>query len=203
MRPSTPLSRGSRPIALGERAVDDLRFIRRTMERGPAFTAVPGWGGVVMGGTGLVAAAVAATRSTPEGWLLTWLAAAMVAIGVGAWSVHRKARRAELRLVSGSGRKFVLGFFPPALAGAILTLALYQAGAMGLIAGSWLLLYGVAVAAAGTFSVRVVPLMGACFMLLGAVALLAPDSWGDLLLAIGFGGLHVVFGLHIARKHGG
>ncbi len=203
MRPSTPLSRGSRPIALGERAVDDLRFIRRTMERGPAFTAVPGWGGVVMGGTGLVAAAVAATRSTPEGWLLTWLAAAMVAIGVGAWSVHRKARRAELRLVSGSGRKFVLGFFPPALAGAILTLALYQAGAMGLIAGSWLLLYGVAVAAAGTFSVRVVPMMGACFMLLGAVALLAPDSWGDLLLAIGFGGLHVVFGLHIARKHGG
>ncbi|TVP55693.1 MAG: hypothetical protein EA351_10155 [Gemmatimonadales bacterium] len=83
MRPSIPLSRGSRPIALGERAVDDLRFIRRTMVRGPAFTAVPGWGGVVMGSTGLLAAAVAATRPTPEGWLLTWLAAAALAIGVG------------------------------------------------------------------------------------------------------------------------
>jgi hypothetical protein len=203
MRPSTPTSPRSEPIALGDRAVDDLRFIRRTMERGPAFTAVPGWGGVWMGATGLLAAVVSATRPTSEAWLATWLTAAVVAMGIGAWSMHRKARRAHLPLVSGSGRKFLLGFFPPALAGAILTVALHQAGATVLIPGAWLLLYGVAVAAAGAFSVKVVPLMGACFMILGTAAFLAPASWGDVFLGIGFGGLHIVFGIHIGRKHGG
>jgi len=203
MSPSTPTSRRSEPIALGDRALDDLRFIRRTMERGPAFTAVPGWGGVGVGVTGLLATVVGMTRPTPEAWLATWLAAAFVAVGIGAWSMHRKARRADLPLVSGSGRKFLLGFFPPALAGAILTVALLQAGAETLIPGAWLLLYGVAVAAAGAFSVKVVPLMGSCFMVLGTAAFLAPVSWGDVFLGIGFGGLHVLFGLHIARNHGG
>jgi hypothetical protein len=173
------------------------------MERGPAFTAVPGWGGLGMGATGLLATAVGATRPTPEAWLATWLTAAAVAIGIGAWSMYRKAQRAGLPLVSGSGRKFLLGFFPPALAGAILTVALYRAGATALLPGAWLLLYGVAVAAAGAFSVKVVPLMGACFMILGTAAFLAPASWGDVFLGIGFGGLHIVFGFHIGRKHGG
>lgn len=200
---SRPARRTTEPIALGDRAVDDLRFIRRTMERGPAFTAVPGWGGVGMGVTALLAAAVGATRTTPEAWLAIWLIAAVVAVGIGAWAMVRKARRAGFPLFSGSGRKFLLGFLPPALAGAILTLALYRSGATPLIPGMWLLLYGVAVAAAGTFSVRVVPVMGACFMILGVVALLAPAGWGDVLLGTGFGGLHVLFGFHIARKHGG
>ncbi|CAN5664104.1 hypothetical protein BH23GEM11_BH23GEM11_20640 [soil metagenome] len=201
--PSPPPARTSEPIALGDRAVDDLRFIRRTMERGPAFTAVPGWGGVGMGGVGLLAAGVAATGTTPGAWLVTWLLAAVVAIAIGGSSMQRKARKAGLSLVSGSGRKVLLGFLPPAMAGAILTLALYQGGSTALIPGTWLLLYGVAVAAAGTFSVKAVPLMGTLFMILGTAALLAPESWGDALLAIGFGGLHVLFGVHIARKHGG
>lgn len=203
MNTSPSAHRSSEPIALGDRAVDDLRFIRRTMERGPAFTAVPGWGTVAVGITGLLAASVAATRSTLEGWLATWLVAAVVAIAIGVWAMHRKARRAGLSLVSGSGRNFVLGFLPPALAGAILTLVLYRAEAAPLIPGTWLLLYGVAVVAAGAFSVRVVPVMGTCFMVLGTVMFLAPPAWGDLLLGTGFGVLHVLFGVHIARKHGG
>lgn len=203
MESSSPSPRTSEPIALGDRAVDDLRFIRRTMERGPAFTAVPGWGGVGMGATALVAAVVGSTRSTPEGWLGVWLLAAGVAVGMGSWAMARKARRAGFPLFSGSGRKFMLGFLPPALAGAILTFALYRSGATGLIPGAWLLLYGVAVVAAGTFSVRVVPVMGACFMALGAATLVAPAAWGDAFLGAGFGGLHVLFGFHIARKHGG
>jgi hypothetical protein len=101
------------------------------------------------------------------------------------------------------GRRFLLGFLPPALAGAVLTLALYASGAVSLIPGTWLLLYGAAVVTAGTFSVRIVPAMGVCFMLTGAVALVAPAAWADILLAAGFGGLQIVFGLLIARKHGG
>lgn len=183
--------------------MDDLRFIRRTMERGAAFTAVPGWGGMGMGITALLAAAIAATRPTPEGWLAVWLAEAGIAVGLGVWAMRRKARRAGLPLLSGAGRKFALSFLPPALAAALLTIGLYRTGALGLIPGSWLLLYGTAVVTGGTFSVRVVPVMGLCFMVLGGIALLTAPSLGNPLLAAGFGGLHIVFGLYIARKHGG
>lgn len=183
--------------------MDDLRFIRRTMERGPAFTAVPGWGGVGMGVSALVAAALASTRPTAEGWLAVWLADAVVAVALGGWAMRAKARRAGLPLLSGAGRKFVLSFLPPALAGVLLTGALYRAGDLALVPGTWLLLYGAAVVTAGTFSVKVVPVMGLCFMGMGGVALLASPAWGDPLLAAGFGGLHLLFGLHIARKHGG
>lgn len=193
----------SEPIALGDRAMDDLRFIRRTMERGPAFTAVPGWGGVAIGLTALVTAAVASGRQTELGWLSTWLFEAVLATLICVWAMRAKARRAELPLLSGAGRRFLLSFLPPTLGGAILTLALVRAGAIVLIPGAWLLLHGVGVVAAGTFSVRVVPIMGFCFMTLGGMALLLAPTGGDLLLASGFGGLHIAFGLYIARKHGG
>ena len=183
--------------------MEDLRFIRQTMENGNAFTAVPGWGGLFMGITALAAAAIAAGRSTPEGWLVVWVAEAAVATGIGAWAIERKARRVGLPVLSGTGRKVLLGFTPPALAGIILTAALWQAEAIGMIPGSWLLLYGVAVVAAGTFSVRVVPLMGVCFMVLGTAALFVVPDAGNTMLALGFGGLHVVFGAIIARGHGG
>lgn len=156
-----------------------------------------------MGVTALAAAAIAAGRATPEGWLGVWAAEAVIAAGIGTWAIERKARHVGLPLLSGTGRKVLLGFTPPALAAIVLTAALWQAGATRLIPGAWLLLYGVAVVAAGTFSVRVVPLMGMCFMVMGTLALLlAPDA-GNALMALGFGGLHVVFGAIIARGHGG
>jgi hypothetical protein len=183
--------------------MEDLRFIRRTMENGNAFTAVPGWGGVWMGLTALVATIVAAGRTNPEAWLAVWSAEALVAMGIGAWAIERKARRVGLPVLTGTGRKVLLGFAPPALAGIVLTLALWRAGSTSLIPGSWLLLYGVAVVAGGTFSVRVVPLMGVCFMVLGAFALFVLPNARDIFMALGFGGLHVVFGVIIARGHGG
>lgn len=202
--PSTSTRTDSEPIALGNRAMDDLRYIRRTMERGQAFTAVPGWGGVGMGVTALLAAGLASARSDdPEGWLSVWAVEAVVAAALGVWAIQRKARRSDLPMLSGAGRKMLLGFLPPALAGVALTLALWQAGAMPLIAGAWLLLYGVGVVSAGTFSVRTVPVMGVCFMVLGTAALVAAPLRGDAWLAAGFGGLHIVFGTIIARRHGG
>jgi hypothetical protein len=203
MKTPSQTARGSDPIPLSHRAMEDLRFIRQTMENGNTFTAVPGWGGVGMGATALVAAAIAAGRATPEGWLGVWAAEAVVAAGIGAWAIEHKARRVGLPVLSGTGRKVLLGFTPPALAGIVLTLALWQGGATRLIPGVWLLLYGVAVVAGGTFSVRIVPMMGVCFMVLGALALfLMPDA-GNTMMALGFGGFHVVFGAVIARGHGG
>ena len=134
---------------------------------------------------------------------MVWPAEALVAAGIGGWAITRKAHRAGLPILSGSGRKFLLSFLPPALAGAVLTLALVQTESLPLIPGMWLLLYGTGVVTAGTFSVEVVPVMGVCFMFAGALALFVAPAWGNLLLAAGFGRLYILFGLTIARKYGG
>ncbi len=193
----------SEPVALGDRAMEDLRFIRKTMERGAAFTAVPGWGGVGMGLTALVAAAIASRQPTADGWLFVWTVEAVLAVAIGSVAIHRKARRAQLAVLSGAGRKFLLSFLPPSLAGVALTVALWQVGAEALLPGMWLLLYGAAVVTAGTFSVKIVPGMGLCFMILGVFALLAMPAVRDFSMAVGFGGLHILFGATIARRHGG
>lgn len=191
------------PPALHERAAANLRFIRETMERASSFTAVPGWGGFFMGLTALAAVLVASQQTSERAWLGTWLAEAVVALLVGGWAMDRKARKQETTLLSGPARKFVLGLTPPLLVGAILTTVFYRAGMMGDIPGMWLLLYGTAVVTGGAFSVKIVPLTGLCFMVLGAIALFSPASWGNLYMALGFGLLNIIFGIIIARRHGG
>jgi hypothetical protein len=203
------------PPALHDRAMQDLSFIRRTMEGAAAFTDVPGWGLVAAGGTALVAAPVAAEQAAPMRWLGVWIATAVAAAAVGGLAMARKMRRrigaeAPLRL-SVPARKFLLGFWPAVLAGALLTLALIDPYTPGidprvttrLLPGLWLLLYGVGVTTAGAYSIRAIPLMGLCFIGLGVAALFVPSVDGNLMMALGFGGLQVGFGLRIARRHGG
>jgi hypothetical protein len=191
------------PPALHDRAMDNLRFIRETMERAGSFTAVPGWGGAIMGLTALGASVVAAQQTTRNLWLGTWLVEALLALVIGGWAMDRKARRAETPLLSGPGRKFALSYSPPILVGVLLTIILYRAGMASTLPGMWLLLYGTAVVTGGAFSVKIVPVMGLCFMLLGAAALFAPAAWGNYFMAAGFGGLQIIFGIIIARRHGG
>jgi hypothetical protein len=191
------------PRPLHDRALADLRFIRQTMERAGAFTALPGWGQVAVGVTALLAAVVAARQASTELWLATWLAEATVALAIGGWTLARKAYAVNDPILSGPGRRFGLSFLPPMIVGGLLTVALYRAGLATALPGAWLLLYGTAVVTGGAFSVRVVPLMGLCFMALGAVALFGPPAWGNWCMAAGFGGLHVVFGVVIARRYGG
>jgi hypothetical protein len=184
-------------------AIDNLRYIRETMERAGSFTAVPGWGGVTMGITAVAAGVVAGWQISPNRWLATWLVEGAVAIAIGVIAMQQKARAAGLEMWSAPARKFVFSFVPPMFAGAVLTFTLWQAGLMHLIPGTWLLLYGTGVITGGAFSVRVVPIMGAGFLALGAAALLSPPTLSNVWLGLGFGGLHILFGAMIARKYGG
>jgi hypothetical protein len=190
------------PAELHEHAMDNLRYIRRTLERAGSFTAVPGKGGVLMGVVAVLAARLAVSQTRAAGWLAVWTVAAVVAMAIGMAGAALKSRRFQIPLFSGPGRKFIAGFAPALLAGAVLTAVFYRAGISGFLPGVWLLLYGAAVLAGGSASVRVVPIMGACFMFVGTVALLLP-GWNDVLLPVGFGGLHLIFGTVIAVKYGG
>lgn len=190
-------------MVLHTRAMDNLRFIRETMERSALFTSVSGGGAVGIGLTALLAAWVASRQSTVAAWISVWIVEACVAAGIATASVARKVRRLKTPHLARPAWNFALSLSSSMVAGAFLTLVLYRAGLFEAIPGTWLLLYGAGVVTGGALSVRIIPAMGLCFMLAGAVALLGPASWGDLLMAGGFGGLHVVFGLIIARKYGG
>lgn len=191
------------PRSLHDHAAENLVFIRDAMERAGSFTAVPGWGGVIMGLAGLAAAIIAAGQPTRLAWLITWLAAAGVATIVGVISMLLKSRESGVPFLSRPARQFAFSYLPAVLAGILLTIALVRANLDSLLPGVWLLLYGAAVVAGGTYSVRVVPLMGILFFFLGTVALFTSQLIGDICLAIGFGALHIVFGAIIARRYGG
>lgn len=204
MATGTPLPVPKRePIPIDARAADHLRYIRETMERASEFTAVPGWGGVAMGVTALVAAFLASRQATPGAWLVVWLGEAFIAVAIAASAAATKAHRAKTTLLSGPGRKFLFSFFPPIVVGGLLTFALSASGNLHTLPGTWLLLYGTAIVTGGAFSVRIVPIMGLCLMALGVVALFTPALWGDLLMALGFGCVQIGFGIWIARHHGG
>ena len=183
------------------RAVDDLRFIRETMEQSASFTALPGWGQVAMGTTALLAAAVASRQSSAAMWLTVWIGDAVLAASIALVATQNKAQRTGVPLTSGPARKFALSFLPPIGAAAILTPVLYQAGLVRMLPGAWLLLYGAGVVSAGAFSVAIIPLMGVGFIAAGIGSLLF--GWGNFFMAAGFGGLHIIFGFLIARRYGG
>jgi hypothetical protein len=191
------------PFSSAPNPAADLRFIRDTMQRSASFTAVPGWGQVILGATALAAAWLAARQSTSTAWLKVWLAEAILAALIAVLSMYWKATRRGLPLFSGPGRKVALGLFPPLMAGALLTLVLLRAGLESALAPAWLLLYGAGIITGGAYSVSIVPVMGLSFMVTGALAVVAPATWSNYFLAAGFGGLHIVFGLLIARRHGG
>jgi hypothetical protein len=190
------------PIPMDRHAADNLRFIRDTMERAASFTAVPGWGGVVIGITALAAGSVAFGRPLRAQFFI-WCVEAFLALAIAGLALNAKSKRLALSLRSRPARRALLSFMPPLIVGAILTAILYRLQIFDITPGVWLLLYGAAVVTGGAFSVRIVPMMGLCFMFVGALSLLAPAGWGDIFLTLGFGGLHVAFGVVIARRYGG
>ena len=195
--------RSGSPIPIHEHALDNLRFIRETMERAAEFTVVPGWGLFGMGCIALVAGPVAMSRQSHSEWIWCWIVAAFLAFVIGAAAMKRKASREGKAVFAAPGRRFALSFAPAILAGAALTIALVEARLWSTLPGTWLLLYGAAITSGGAFSTKLIPAMGSGFLAFGLAAMFGPPAWTDLWLIAGFGGLHIIFGLVIARRYGG
>src|SRR5438552_8022494 len=190
-------------VSINERALENLKCIRETMGRAGSFTAVPGWGGILMGVSALLTALISSRLPTRDLSFAAWLGEALLALAIGGWAMAQKAKAAREPLLYGSGRKFALSLCPAMIAGAVLTVVLYRQGMFGIMPGAWLLLYGVAVVTGGAFSVKVVPLMGVSFMALGSIALFSPFEWANWFMGAGFGALQIIFGIVIARRYGG
>lgn len=183
--------------------LDELNFIRRTMEGATSFTAVPGWGTVLVGVTALAAAAIALKATSDSAWTAIWLGESVLAALISFAAMVQKSGGVAKLAASVPARKCALSLAPPLAAGALLTAMFVRHGMAAELPGMWLLLYGVAVITGGAFSVGVVPIMGIAFSLFGAAAIIAPAAWGNGIMALGFGGLHILFGFIIARRHGG
>jgi hypothetical protein len=191
------------PPSLHGRAMDNLAFIRETMEKSAVFTSVPGYGGMLMGVTACFAAYIAHTRPTIREWLITWLLEACLAFAIGMLAMWQKSKLSKLPLISAPSKKFVMNSLPAMICGVVITLGLWRFGMFEIMIPIWLLLYGASVVTGGSFSVKAVPIMGWCFIAVGTIAFFVPNVYGNLLMAIGFGVLHIVFGFIIGRKFGG
>lgn len=191
------------PAPIHEHAISNLNYIREAMERASAFTTIPGWGGVLVGITAVAAAVVAHLAPTEQAWMWTWLVEAVIATIIAAVTMVMKGRRANVSFTGPPARRFFVSYFAPVVAGAALTFVLWRIEAFSALPAAWLLLYGASFVSSGAFSIRVVPVMGVCFMLLGMVACFVPFVAGNVLMGVGFGGLHLIFGYIIARSYGG
>jgi hypothetical protein len=191
------------PVNIGDRAIDNVKYIRDMMERSASFTAVPGYGGMLMGTTAIAAAYIASQQIYLRNWLIVWLTEAFLAAAIGLLAMWQKSKIAGSSLTSAPARKFAFGFVSPLLAGVAITLGLWRYEHFEMMPPIWMLCYGAAVVTGGAFSVRAVPVMGWIFMALGAVAFLFPTIYRDYFMAASFGATHIVFGAIIARRYGG
>ena len=191
------------PVNIGDRAIDNLKFIRETMERSTVFTSVPGYGGILMGATAAAAAYIAHSQALIRDALMVWLTEAVLAFCIGLLAMWQKTKISKTSLFSTPARKLAMNSLPPMLCGVFITLGLWRFGHFEAMIPVWILCYGAAVVCGGAFSVKAVPIMGWCFIALGAIAFFLPVNLGNLMLGLSFGALHIVFGFIIARKYGG
>jgi len=191
------------PPSLHGRAMDNLQFIRETMERSSHFTAVPGYGGIFMGLTAICAAFIANGQSSIRDWLMVWSIEAVLAFAIGLFAMWQKSKIANIPLNSAPAKKFAMSFLPPLICGIVITFGLWRFGHFEIVIPVWILLYGAAVVCGGSFSVRVVPVMGWFFIAIGAIDFFLPASFGNSAMGLSFGALHIIFGTIIARRYGG
>ncbi len=193
----------NQPVNLSDRAIDNLRYIRETMERSTHFTAVPGYGGILMGVTAIAAAYIGSQKQPSFEWLMVWLTEATLAFAIGLLAMWQKSKIAGESLLSAPARKFAFGFAPPMIAGFVITLGLWRNQQYEIMAPVWMVLYGTAVVTGGAFSVKIVPIMGWIFIAIGTAGFLLPADLGNYLMGASFGLTHIIFGAIIARRYGG
>jgi hypothetical protein len=194
-----PKSRGHNTVALDTHALGTLQYIRASIDAA-GLLAVPGSAGIAIGAVGVLAALLVSLKPLAAHWLEIWLIAGFVAIAFGTVLMAHQFVSRGTALYRGPLRRFLMCLCPPLLVGAVLTWQLWLHAQSAMIPGVWLLMYGCAVMAASTLTRRALAVMGALLAVLGVVALQAPVSSQNAMLGVGFGGLHLLFGILIGGR---
>ncbi len=186
-------------VHLDSHAAATLRYIRHSME-GAVLLAVPGSAGLVLGTIALLATGLCLAPELHKFWVAIWLSAALLGAVLGSILIVRESSLRDLRLHGTPLLKFALCLSPSLGAGLVMTAVHWFGGNQHAIPGTWLLLYGCALLTASAATTRIIAVLGMLFVLFGLASLLLPDEWQLMMLGVGFGGLHIIFGLLIGRS---
>jgi hypothetical protein len=191
-------------------AEENLRVIRDLMERSTKHSTFSGLSGVLAGAASIVGCLM--TRALEQenlrptefqtSFLLLWSAVIVFAVGADYLLTKRRAAQVGKYVMSRLGTQMILGSAPGLGTGALLTLFFLRQGLLPFIYPFWMLCYGIAVCAVGQFSQREVSHLGAAFLWAGAMTLFLPPSCSLWMMAVSFGGFHIVYGIRMARKDG-
>lgn len=179
------------------KALQNLAFVRETMENAGAFTTVPGWGMVAIGFSAMVTSFITIFISNPVIWMSIWILEAIIAIAIGLTSISLKNNKLGLTILHGIGLRFMINLCIPILAAVPLSFVLWKHNLTFHMPDVWLLLYGTSIITAGSYSLRLVLFMGCSFFALGCIGMLFPVIPKDALMFFGFGVFHCLFGMLI------
>jgi hypothetical protein len=165
----------------------------------PPTVLIPPAAGIAVGTVGLAATVLTSVAAFRSLWLPIWLVAAVTGACLGALSLTGPSDSAiQSRHVIAVFRMYSR-LLPSLFAGAVLTAVLWHTGLTRAVPGVWLLLYGCALIQASSVASGGMALLGSLFALLALVAFCAPQSGQLPILGIGFGELHILYGVVTLR----
>lgn len=191
---------GDAPPLSPAEAAEALGAIRQYMDRSTKsahYTAVSGF---IAGAATLVGCAVLLARNGLDvpplvEFAVVWSAVALVALVGVLWSTLRKARARDEEVLNTPTRMVLGALCPAGFSLLALTVALGAHGRVDLLPGVWLLFYGTGLFSAALFARREFQKIGVTALVLGAAALACPPGWGTLFMGVGFGALHLAYGV--------
>jgi hypothetical protein len=194
-----------------EAARENLLYIRKTLEAAGQLTAVSGKALILAGVFSLSGVAVNAWITGvpwsdvrhPQLALAVWGMVLMLSLAAVLAGMYHKSRQMSTPIQSPLARKLLWSLCPALYLGALFTALVVSSGHNEWLPIVWLGCYGAAVTNGGQISVAPIRSMGLCFLLAAAGAAISPKEAGLAWLALGFGWLHIVYGIYIARRHHG
>ena len=197
----------------------DLQHIRKMMEQSSRFISLSGLSGVAAGAVALAGAFAAfyifqqhnihyfddysgTGGNTGLLWQLIGLAVLVlvVALGLGILLTVNKSRKQGLSIWTSTTKKLVAALFVPLIFGGLFCIAALYHGHFEIIAPLLLVFYGLALINAGRYTFSDIQNLGYCEAFLGVIAMFLP-GYGLVFWALGFGVLHIVYGLLMYKKY--
>ncbi|GEN75193.1 hypothetical protein [Chryseobacterium hagamense] len=197
---------------------EDLSHIRSMMERSSRFISLSGLSGVVAGLAAVVGAVYVYFVFQREGidyfdgkrnifglslvkeLVLTGIAILVVAVLSGYLFTANKSKKKGLKIWDATTRRLLVTFAVPLVTGGFFCLGLLYHHLFVFIAPATLVFYGLALVSAERYTLTDVKYLGYCQIALGLISLFFP-GWGLLFWTIGFGLLHIVYGLIMHKKY--